>query len=61
MRSASELTALEDLNLSDTGVTDAGMQALARMKRLRALNLSYTGLHVVMGSFSISRAPMTLP
>ena len=43
LRSAAELTALEDLNLSDTGVTDAGMQALSCMKRLRALNLSYTG------------------
>ena len=43
LRSVSELTMLEDLNLSDTGVTDAGMQALSRMKRLRALNLSYTG------------------
>ena len=43
MAALSEMSALQELNLSDTGVTDAGMQSLVRLRRLQSLNLSYTG------------------
>jgi hypothetical protein len=45
----SELGALAELNLSDTGVTDAGMPSLARLRRLQSLNLSYTGAPLCQG------------
>lgn len=39
----SELTNLEDVNLSDTAITDQGMLAFAPLKAMQRLNLSYTG------------------
>ena len=39
----SELTNLEDVNLSDTAITDQGMIAFAPLKGMQRLNLSYTG------------------
>lgn len=39
----SELTNLEDVDLSDTAITDQGMLSFAPLKRLQRLNLSYTG------------------
>ena len=43
LQSISVLTNLRHLNLSDTATTDHGMCCLARMKRLKYLNLSHSG------------------
>ena len=43
LQSISVLTSLRHLNLSDTATTDHGMCCLARMKRLKYLNLSHSG------------------
>lgn len=39
----SSLTNLEQLELSDTDVEDAGLRHLAKLKKLFRLDISYTG------------------
>lgn len=38
-----ELTCLEELDLSETGMDDLGLQNLRSVKALNTLNVSYTG------------------
>jgi len=38
-----QLTNVQELDLSDTGIDDQGLQYLSRLKKLNHLNLSYSG------------------
>ena len=38
-----QLTHIEELDLSDTGVEDLGLQHLSKLKQLNTLNISYSG------------------
>ena len=37
------LSSLEELDLSETGIDDLGLQNLRKVKKLTTLNVSYTG------------------
>lgn len=66
LQSISVLTNLRHLNLSDTATTDHGMCCLARMKRLKYLNLSHSGVpsachaNPVLRGFKVLHPPKVL-
>lgn len=50
----SGLTSLEELDLSDTSVSGAGLRHLSKMKQLQSLDISYSGLQdPVLGNMAV--------